>query len=68
MGIVVLKIWLVILLVADVMLLFQAFSRVILFIAGRTGEIDWTVYNIIVLRMLAIAFIPFTAILLYLKR
>ena len=68
MGIVILKIWLVVLLVADVMLLFQAFSRVILFIAGRTGEIDWTVYNIIVLRMLAIAFIPFTAILLYLKR
>lgn len=68
MGIVILKIWLVVLLVADVMLLFQAFSRVVLFIAGRTGEIDWTVYNIIVLRMLAIAFIPFTAILLYLKR
>lgn len=68
MGIVFLKIWLTVLLVADVMLIFQAFSRVVLFIAGRTGEIDWTVYNIIVFRLLAAAFLPLSAIILYLKR
>lgn len=56
MGIVVLKIWLVILLVTDIMLFFQAFSRVVLFIAGKTGEVDWTGYNIIVFKLLAAVF------------
>lgn len=68
MGIVVLKIWLVILLVTDIMLFFQAFSRVVLFIAGKTGEVDWTGYNIIVFKLLAAAFFPITVIYLYLRR
>ncbi|MCQ2401080.1 MAG: hypothetical protein MJ059_04050 [Lachnospiraceae bacterium] len=68
MGIVVLKIWLIVLVVIDVMLFFQAFSRVVLYIAGRTGEIDWTVYNIIMLKLLAVAFLPITAMVLYLKK
>lgn len=68
MGIVVLKIWLIVLVVIDVMLFFQAFSRVVLYIAGRTGEIDWTVYNIIMLKLLAVAFLPVTAMVLYLKK
>lgn len=68
MGIVVLKIWLVILLVTDIMLFFQAFSRVVLFIAGKTGEVDWTGYNIIVFKLLAAVFFPITVIYLYLRR
>lgn len=68
MSILLLKIWLIVLVIIDVMLIFQAFSRAVLFIAGRSGEIDWTVYNIIMFKIMAVAFLPITAVVLYLRK
>lgn len=68
MSILLLKIWLIVLVIIDVMLIFQTFSRAVLFIAGRSGEIDWTVYNIIMFKIMAVAFLPITAVVLYLRK
>jgi len=50
------------------MLLIQIFTRIGLFIAGKTRSVDWTRYNKVMLSLLAVAFFPITFTILYLRQ
>lgn len=67
MTLIIFKIWMVLLAVADLMILIQILVRIGLFIAGKARSLDWTRYNKVMLSLLAVAFLPVTAVVLYLK-
>lgn len=61
------KLWLLLLTALDLMILIQLIARIVLFLAGRTREIDWSPYNRVMLSLLAVTFLPVTAAVRYLK-
>lgn len=67
MALIIFKIWMVLLTAADLMIVIQILARIVLFLAGRTRSVDWTRYNKIMLTLLAAAFLPVTAVVLYLR-
>lgn len=68
MALMIFKIWMVLLAVTDVMLIVQVIARIILFFAGKKDRVDWTPYNRIMLGLLAVTFLPVTAMVIYLRQ
>jgi len=68
MALVIFKIWMVMLAVVDLMLIAQIIARIVLFIAGKTRSVDWSGYNRVMLGLLAVTFLPVTAMVVYLKQ
>jgi len=68
MNLIIFKIWLFLLAVIDLMLIIQILSRIALFVAGKTDNVDWTGYNKVMLSVMAVAFAPVAAAVLYLRR
>lgn len=68
MSLIIFKIWMVLLTVLDLMLFAQIIARIALFIAGKTRDVDWTLYNRVMVSLLAVTFLPVTAIVIYLRR
>ena len=68
MEIILIKIWLIVLLVLDLLLIVQALSRIVLFFCGRSAQVNWTGYNRFVFLLLSVAFFPVTLAYLYLRR
>jgi len=54
--------------IVDVMVIGQLLARIVLFIAGKTRSVDWSGYNRIMLGLLAVTFLPVTAMVVYLRQ
>lgn len=68
MDVILVKIWVVLLVVLELMLFVQAVGRAILYFRGKSASVDWTRYNIVMLSLLAVAFFPVTLAYLYITR
>lgn len=68
MALTIFKIWLVMLAIVDFMVITQLIARIVLFIAGKTRSVDWTGYNRVMLGLLAVTFLPITAMVIYLRQ
>ena len=68
MGTVLIKIWVFVLCVLDVMIFVQLAERALMYLRGRKDEADWTPYNKVMLTLLAVAFFPVTLCWLYITK
>lgn len=68
MGIILVKIWMGVLVVLDIMLIVQAVARAVRFFRKNRKRMDWTPYNRIMLGLLAAAFFPVTLCYLYIRK